>query len=52
LLPIMPEKAAAGLKQLGVDATGRTLKDLFAAPPAPGSKLGEAGALFPQIEQK
>jgi len=52
LLPVLPEKAAAGLKQLGVDSSGRLLSELFASAPAAGSKLGEAHALFPQIEQK
>jgi methionyl-tRNA synthetase len=52
LLPILPEKAIDGLNQLGVDAGGRKLDDLFAAAPAAGTKLGEVHALFPQMEQK
>jgi methionyl-tRNA synthetase len=52
LLPILPEKAAAGLKQLGIDPAGRTLAALFAAPPKVDQKLGEAAALFPQIDSK
>jgi len=50
LLPIMPEKAAAGLKQLGVDAGGKTLSDLFKNVPDAGHKLGEGSALFPRVE--
>ncbi len=52
LLPILPDKAASGLKQLGVNAQGRNLPDLFVAAPAPGAKLGEGHALFPAMEQK
>src|SRR5690606_530523 len=40
LLPILPEKATAGLAQLGVDVAGRTFDDLMANPPAPGHRLG------------
>jgi len=50
LLPVIPEKAAAGLKQLGVDAAGRTLDELFTSAPAAGHKLGEGSALFPRVE--
>jgi methionyl-tRNA synthetase len=51
LLPILPEKAAAGLKQLGVNvAQGMTLQQLFATSPVAGAKLGESGVLFPPIE--
>ena len=52
LLPILPEKALAGLRQLGVDPTGRTLEDLFAHSPGTGHKLGEGAALFPRVENK
>ncbi len=50
LLPILPQKAAAGLKQLGVDPAGRTLEDLVAYPPAPGHRLGEGEPLFPRMD--
>ena len=50
LLPVLPEKAAAGLKQLGIDPTGRTLDDLFNSAPKAGHKLGEGSALFPRVE--
>jgi hypothetical protein len=48
----MPEKAADGLKQLGVDVVGKTLDELFASPPKAGAKLGDAHALFPSMDQK
>jgi len=40
LLPILPEKAAAGLAQLGVDIAGRTIGDLLGKPLPAGHKLG------------
>jgi methionyl-tRNA synthetase len=50
LLPIMPEKAAAGLKQLGFDVAGKSLGVLFRDAPRAGHKLGEGSALFPRVE--
>ncbi len=50
LLPILPEKATAGLKQLGVEASGKTLAELLAGPLAVGHKLGEGQPLFPKVE--
>jgi methionyl-tRNA synthetase len=52
LLPVIPDKAAAGLKQLGVDVTGRTMPDLFQNGPSTGHKLGEGSALFPRVDTK
>ena len=52
LLPILPEKAAAGLGQLGVSIQGKTLGELFAVPVKPGDKLGEGQPLFPKVETK
>ncbi len=52
LLPVLPDKAAAGLKQLGVDVAGQTLAGLYAAAPAAGHRLGEGSALFPRVEVK
>jgi methionyl-tRNA synthetase len=52
LLPILPEKAATGLKQLGVNIEGKTLTHLFAAPLPAGHKLGEGTPLFPKVETK
>ena len=52
LLPILPDKAAAGLSQLGVDSSGRHLADLYATFPKVGDSLGTSGALFPPVEVK
>jgi methionyl-tRNA synthetase len=52
LLPVLPEKAAAGLAQLGVDARGKTLKDLFSTELPAGQKLGEGEPLFPKMDAK
>jgi len=52
LLPVLPDKAAAGLKQLGVEIAGRSMLNLFANTPAAGHKLGEGSALFPRVEAK
>jgi methionyl-tRNA synthetase len=51
LLPIIPDKAAEGLRQLGVATEGRTLAELFASPLPAGHKLGEATPLFPKLEK-
>lgn len=50
LLPIMPHKAADGLKQLGVDPGGKTLDQLLSTGLAPGHRLGEGQPLFPRAE--
>ena len=52
LLPVLPEKAAAGLAQLGVDAAGKTFADLYAAAPVAGHRLGKGAPLFPRVEPK
>lgn len=52
MLPILPEKAVDGLKQLGAASDGRGLQLLFASPPGAGVTLGEGHALFPAIETK
>lgn len=49
LLPVMPAKAAAGLRQLNIDPAGKTLDQLLAAPPAAGHKIGEGSPLFPKV---
>lgn len=51
LLPILPEKASAGLKQLGLDPAGKSLAELLVPLPA-GHKLGEPSVLFPRFEEK
>lgn len=54
LLPVVPTKAAEGLKQLGLDPAspdkgGVTLDRLLAAAKSlPGTKVGEGAALFPK----
>ncbi len=50
LLAVLPEKAAAGLGQLGIDPAGRTFADLMSSPFSPGGKLGEGIPLFPKID--
>jgi methionyl-tRNA synthetase len=49
LLPILPEKAKAGLAQLGVSVEGKTLAELFAHPLPAGHKVGEGTPLFPKV---
>jgi len=51
LLPILPEKAAAGLQQLGVDVAGKSFAELYAATPQAGCKFGEGQPLFPKLEK-
>jgi methionyl-tRNA synthetase len=50
LLPVMPEKAAAGLAQLGVDVANRSLTDLLATDLPAGHKVGTGSPLFPKVE--
>jgi methionyl-tRNA synthetase len=50
LLPVLPERATAGLRQLGVDPAGRRLEDLLVNPPGPGHRLGEGEPLFPRMD--
>jgi methionyl-tRNA synthetase len=49
LLPILPQKAAAGLGQLGVSVSGRSLSDLLDAPLPAGQQLGQGEPLFPKM---
>jgi methionyl-tRNA synthetase len=49
LLPILPEKAAEGLRQLKIPIEGKPFGWLYNNPPASGSKLGEAVPLFPNV---
>jgi len=48
LLPVCPEKAAEGLRQLGVDPAGKTLDQLISATLPAGQQLGEGQPLFPE----
>jgi methionyl-tRNA synthetase len=50
LLPILPDKAAAGLRQLGISIEGKSLAELHANGPAAGAKLGPGTPLFPNID--
>ncbi|HEX8521261.1 MAG TPA: methionine--tRNA ligase [Tepidisphaeraceae bacterium] len=52
LVPILPEKAAAGLSQLNVEVGGKTLTELLTTPLAVGHRLGEGQPLFPKVETK
>lgn len=49
LLPVLPEKAAAGLTQLNLSPDGKTLAELL-RPMSPGHQLGQGQPLFPKIE--
>ncbi len=49
LLPILPNKAAAGLKQLGVSIEGKSLSELLSADLPAGHRVGEGEPLFPKI---
>jgi methionyl-tRNA synthetase len=51
LIPVLPEKAVAGLTQLGIDPTGKTFDQLI-EPLDAGHALGAAAVLFPRIETK
>jgi methionyl-tRNA synthetase len=50
MLPILPEKAAAGLAQLGVAASNRPLADLLKNDLPAGHKVGMGSPLFPKVE--
>jgi len=50
LLPMLPEKAAAGLAQLGITTEGRTLDELLRTELPADHKLGEGKPLFPKVE--
>jgi methionyl-tRNA synthetase len=50
LLPILPEKAAEGLAQLGVSIEGRTLDELLTADLPAGHRIGQGSPLFPKVE--
>jgi methionyl-tRNA synthetase len=52
LLPILPEKAAAGLHQLGIDVSGRVLTELLTSELPAGHRVGTGSPLFAKVEQK
>jgi len=49
LLPILPEKSAQGLAQLGLDVTGRTLGELLNSELGAGQVVSQGTPLFPRI---
>ena len=51
LLPVLPEKAAAGLRQLNISPEGKTLDQLL-RPMERGHKLAAGEPLFPKVESK
>jgi methionyl-tRNA synthetase len=52
LLPILPEKATAALRQLGVDAAGRSFPELIGATLPAGQPIGPPQPLFPKPDAK
>jgi methionyl-tRNA synthetase len=50
LLPVIPEKAAAGLKQLGVTIEGKTMTQLLAAGLPVGHPISPGQPLFPKVD--
>ena len=50
LLPVLPEKAAAGLGQLGVEAGGKGLGELLGDSLRSGHRLATGSPLFPKVE--
>ena len=50
LLPVLPDKAAAGLGAARVSIEGKTLDELLDAELPAGHKLGEGQPLFPKVE--
>ncbi len=52
LLPILPTKAAEGLRQLGADITGKTIPELLAAGLRAGQKVGDGAPLFPKLDER
>ena len=52
LLPVLPEKALAGLRQLGAGINGRTIRDLLEAGLPVGHPLAAGQPLFPKVIQE
>jgi methionyl-tRNA synthetase len=50
LLPVLPQKAAAGLAQLGVQIEGKTLAQLLGTDLPPGHQVGQGSPLFPRMD--
>jgi methionyl-tRNA synthetase len=52
LLPVLPDKAVEGLRQLGVDPAGKTIGELLSHELPAGHEIKEGVPLFPKIESK
>jgi methionyl-tRNA synthetase len=52
LLPILPEKATEGLRQLGVSVAGRTIGEMLETELPAGHQILEGIPLFPRVETK
>ena len=50
LLPVLPEKARAGLKQLGADISGKTSAQMLDAGLPVGHPIAPGQPLFPRVE--
>jgi methionyl-tRNA synthetase len=50
LLPVLPDKAAAGLRQLGVEPAADALARLGSDPLPAGHRVGQGQPLFPKVE--
>lgn len=52
LLPVLPEKAAEGLRQLGFDPSAKTIDALMKEALPVGHRVGEGQPLFPKVESR
>jgi len=52
LLAVLPEKAPAGLRQLGANVTGKNIRELLDAGLPVGHPLAAGQPLFPRVESK
>ena len=50
LLPVLPDKAAAGMRQLGVESAADALARLGSDPLPAGHRVGQGQPLFPRVE--
>jgi methionyl-tRNA synthetase len=50
LLPVLPQKAVAGLEQLGVTIGSKTLHEMLGTPLKAGHRVAEGKPLFPKVE--
>ncbi|MBA3273748.1 MAG: methionine--tRNA ligase [Chthoniobacterales bacterium] len=51
LLPVLSEKAAEGLRQLGIDPTAKSIDHLMSDALPVGHRVGEGQPLFPKVEK-